>query len=124
MSYINLLTKIKNAQEAEKGFLKVPFSKMDLAVADLLVKAGYLKSVEIKGKADRRLIEINLKDEKAIKGVKFISRPSRKIYAGYKNLKPVKSGYGLTALSTPKGIMSNKEARQQKLGGQLLFEIW
>lgn len=122
--YINLLIKIKNAQEAEKGFLKSPFSKMDLAVANLLMKAGYLKSVETKGKADKRLIEIILKDEKAIKGLKFISRPSRKIYAGYKDIKSVKSGYGLAVVSTSKGIMSNKEARQQKLGGQLLFEIW
>jgi len=122
--YINLLIKIKNAQEAEKGFLKAPFSKMDLAVANLLMKAGYLKSVETKGKADKRLIEIGLKDEKAIKGLKFISRPSRKVYAGHKDLKSVKSGYGLAAVSTSKGIMSNKEARQQKLGGQVLFEIW
>src|SRR3989344_1633272 len=101
--YINLLIKIKNAQEAEKGFLKAPFSKMDLAVANLLMKAGYLKSVETKGKADKRLIEIGLKDEKAIKGLKFISRPSRKVYAGHKDLKSVKSGYGLAAVSTSKG---------------------
>lgn len=122
--YVNFLVRIKNAQQAGKDTLRAPFSKMDLAIAEVLVKYGYLKSVEVKGKFDKRVIEMNLSKEKAIRGIKFISLPSRRIYTGYKELKPVKSGYGIAVLSTPKGIMSNKEARQQKLGGQLLFEIY
>ena len=122
--YVNFLVKIKNAQQAEKDALRTPFSKMDLAIAEVLVKYGYLKSVEVKGKADKQVIEMNLNKEKAIRGIKFISLPSRRIYAGYKKIRSVKSGYGIAVVSTPKGIMSNKEARQQKLGGQLLFEIW
>lgn len=122
--YVNFLIRIKNAQGAEKNVLRAPFSKMDLAIAEVLLKYGYLKSVEVKGKADKRVIEINLSKEKAIRGIKFISLPSRRIYTGYKEIRSVKSGYGIAVVSTPKGIMSNKEARRQKLGGQLLFEIW
>lgn len=122
--YINLLIKIKNAQEAGKNSLKTPFAKMDLAIAELLLKQGYLKGVEAKGKSTKRVIEIDLKDGKAIKGIKFISRPSRRIYSGCKDIRRVKSGYGMGAVSTSKGIMSDKEARKQKLGGQILFEIW
>ncbi len=122
--YINLLIKIKNAQEAGKDSLKAPFSKMDLAIAELLLKQGYLKNVEAKGKTSKQVIEINLKEEKAIKGIKLVSRPSRRLYAGYKDIRQVKSGYGMAVVSTSKGIMSGKEARKQKLGGQLLFQIW
>ncbi len=122
--YINLLVNIKNNQEAGKNFFKIPFSKMDLAIAELLLKQGYLKSVVAEGKAVKKVIEINLKEGKAVKGIKFVSRPSRTMYAGYKEIRSVKSGYGMEVISTPKGIMSDKEARKQKLGGQLLFKIW
>ena len=122
--YINLLIKIKNAQEAGKDSLKVPFSKMDLAIAELLSKQGYLKDAESKGKTIKRTIKINLKEGKAINGIKLVSRPSRRLYAGYRDIKSVKSGYGMGVVSTSKGIMSDKEARKQKLGGQLLFQIW
>jgi len=122
--YINLLIKIKNAQEAGKNSLKAPFSKMDLAIAELLSKQGYLKDAESKGKTIKRMIEINLKEGKVIKGIKLVSRPSRRLYAGYRDIKSVKSGYGMGVVSTSKGIMSDKEARKQKLGGQLLFQIW
>ena len=122
--YINLLIKIKNAQEAGIKSLKSPFTKMDLAIAELLLRRGYLKNVEAKGKAAKRVIEINLKEEKAIKGIKFISLPSRRMYAGYKEIKSVKSGYGMAVISTSKGIMSDRDAKKNKLGGQLLFQIW
>jgi small subunit ribosomal protein S8 len=122
--YINLLIKIKNAQAAGKNSLKVSYSKMDLAIAELLLKQGYLKNVESKGKTNKRMIEIDLKEGKAIKGIKLISRPSRRIYAGYKDIKSVKGGFGMGVVSTPKGIMSDKEVRKQKVGGQLLFQIW
>lgn len=122
--YINLLIKIKNAQEAEKKSLKIPFTKMDLAIAELLLKQGYLKNVEAKGKLAKRVIEIDLKDGKVVKGIRLISRPSRRIYSGCKDIKRVKSGYGMSVISTSKGIMGDKEARKQKIGGQILFEIW
>ena len=122
--YIDLLIKIKNAQEAGKKSLKTPFAKMDLTIAELLLKHGFLKNVEAKGKLAKQTIEIDLKDEKAIKGLKIISRPSRRLYSGCKDIKRLKSGYGTGVISTSKGIMGDKEARKQKLGGQVLFEIW
>lgn len=124
MSYLNFLTKIKNAQTAEQSVVKTRFSKMDLAIAELLVNKGYLQSFESKGKPNKKFIEINLKKVKTIKGIKFVSLPGRRIYTGYKEIKPVKNGYGMAVFSTPRGIMSDQEARRLKIGGQALFKIW
>ena len=125
--YFDLLTKIKNAQAVKKAVIKVPFSNSDMAIAELLVKHRYLESADKKGRMPKRVIEIALKYENekgVIDSVKLISKPSRRIYAGYRELKPVRQGYGLGFISTPKGIMTTREARKLKLGGELLFEIW
>ncbi len=126
--YTDVLTRIRNAQAAKKESLKVPFSNMDLVVLDLLAKYGYVAGVNKKGRMPKRVIEVILKyDEKksgAIKGVSHLSVPSRRIYAGAKELRPVKQGYGLGVVSTPKGIMAYHEAKKANMGGELLFEIW
>jgi len=125
--YIDLITRIKNAQAVKKESLKLPFSNMDLAVAEILARRGYLDDAQKKGRLPKRVIEIKLKYENGrgvITGVKIVSRPSRRIYAGYQELRPVRQGYGLGVISTSKGVMTYKEASQQKLGGQRLFEIW
>ncbi|MDP3901812.1 MAG: 30S ribosomal protein S8 [bacterium] len=125
--YIDLLTKIKNAQQAGKEGLKVVHVKMDASILDILVKSDYLESVIKKGRAPKRVLDIKLKyqDGKgAINGIKFVSKPSRHIYIGYKDLRSIKQGYGLGVISTSKGIMTTKEARKEKLGGEVLFEIW
>jgi len=125
--YTDLLTKIQNAQKAKKTSLKVPFSNMDLAIAELLSKHNFIGAVNKKGRMPKRVLEIDLKyiDEMgAISGVKFLSVPSRRLYAGYTALRPVKQGYGIGLVSTPKGIMTSLDAKKQKMGGQLLFEIW
>ena len=125
--YIDLLTKIRNAQGAKKESLKVPYSNMDMAVTELLAKRGYLESAVKKGRMPKRIIEIKLKyqdNRGVINGVKFLSVPSRRLYVGARTLRPVKQGYGLGVVTTPKGLMTNEEARKAKVGGQLLFEIW
>ncbi|MDP2695883.1 MAG: 30S ribosomal protein S8 [bacterium] len=125
--YTDLLTKIKNAQQAEKEKLKVPYNKMDSFIADILVKEGYIESASKKGRLPKRILDIKLKyqDGKGvINGVKFVSKPSRRIYAGYHDLRAVKQGYGSGLISTSKGIMTIAEARKAKLGGELLFQIW
>ncbi len=125
--YTDLLTKIKNAQSAKKASVKVPFSNMDYAVADLLAAKGFVAAANKKGRAPKRIIEVDLKYENergAISGVKFLSVPSRRLYAGYKDLRKVRQGYGIAILSTPKGILAADDAKKQKIGGQLLFEIW
>src|SRR3989344_214240 len=99
--YTNLLTKIKNASMVEKTKVVSPFTKMDMSIAEILVKAGYLKEVEKKGRS-KRYIEIKL--DKKINGVKILSKPSRHLYLPYKRLRSVKSGYGLGLISTSRGI--------------------
>ena len=125
--YINLLTKIKNAQAVQKENIKVPCTKMDEKIVDILIKHGYLKDAEKKGRNPKKVIDIklNYKDKKCvIRGVKFISKPSRRIYVGYRDVKLVKGGQGMLLLSTPKDIMTGKEVRKMKIGGEALFEIW
>lgn len=126
--YTDLLIKIKNAQKAKKEFLKAPYSNVDFTIAELLAKFDYLASVAKKGRMPKRVIEIKLKYDSlgagAISDVRIISKPSRHIYSGYKAFKPVKQGYGLAFVSTPKGIMSTMRAKKIKVGGELLFEIW
>ena len=125
--YTDLLIKIKNAQQAKKESIKTAYSKMDLVIAEILAANKYIKSVEKKGRMPKRAIEIKLRyvdGQGTISGLKFISKPSRRIYVGYKTLRPVRQGYGLGVISTPNGIMTTRNAKKAKVGGQLLFEIW
>lgn len=105
--------------------LKVPYTAMDLSVLEVLLKNGYLSRLERKGKGYKRILAIGLNDaEHGMRGLKFISRPSRRIYVGYQELRPVRQGFGISVLSTPKGILSGDEARKTKTGGEMLFQIW
>lgn len=126
--YLDLLTKIKNGQAVKKESVKLPYSEMDFLIAELLTKHKFVEGASKKGRAPKRVLEVKLRYDKegapAVQGVNVLSRPSRRLYAGYKDLRPVRQGYGLLVISTPKGIMDGKSARQQKLGGQLLFQIW
>ena len=124
----DLIIRIKNAQAARKESLKVPFSNLNFAVSEILAKNNYVESAAKKGRMPKRIIEIKLKYDKdgkgAISGVKLLSVPSRQLYKGYKKLTRVLQGYGLGVVSTPKGLMTNQEAKKSKVGGQLLCEIW
>ncbi len=126
--YLDLLTKIKNAQAVKKDSVKMPYSNMDFAVAEILAKNKFLEGAFKKGRLPKRVLDVKLKYDKtgrgAIQGVRILSKPSRKIYVGYKEIKPVRQGYGVLILSTPKGVMDGKEAKKNKLGGQVLFEVW
>lgn len=125
--YTDLLTKIHNAQRAKKPSLKVAFSNADMAVAEILLATGFISAAAKKGRVPKRIIEIEPKYEAgkgAITGMRFLSVPSRRIYAGYADLRPVRQGYGIAVISTPSGVMTARDARKQKVGGQLLFEIW
>lgn len=106
----------------------MPYSKMDERVLDVLKKNKYIGDYSKKGRSIKKVFDIKLKylegKEGVIQGVKFISKPSRRIYIGYRELKPVRQGYGLLVISTPQGIMTGKEAKKMKLGGEILFKIW
>ena len=125
--YIDLLIKIKNAQMSKKENLKTFYSKMDERVLDILKSNKYIDDFEKKGKGAKKVLDVKLKyndGQGAINGIKFISKPSRRIYSGYRDMFSVKRGYGLSVVSTPEGLLTAKEAKKNKVGGQLLFEIW
>lgn len=113
---------------AGKDTVKIPYSKADLAILEKMAQIGYLKSAQKKGRGVKKIIAIELKNDKkqepAINDIKFISRPSQKIYRGYQELRRSKQGYGHYFLSTSYGIMTEVEAKKKKLGGKVLFEIW
>ena len=115
--YYDLLTKIKNAQAVKKESIKIPYTNMDFAIAEILAKHKFVEDVFKKGRMPKRVLDIKLKYQNGqgkILGIKLLSKPSRKLFAGYKDIKPVRQGYGLLVLSTPKGIMDGKNAKKEK----------
>lgn len=125
--YTDLLIRIKNAQTAKKEVVKVPFSAMDMAVLEILVKHGYLAEALRKGRPPKRFIEVTLnhRDGKGtVGGIRFLSTPSRHLYRGAREIRPSHGGHRIMVLSTSKGLMEAHEAKQANLGGELLFEVW
>ncbi len=126
--YTDLLVKIKNAQAVKRESVKSSYSVMDNAILEILSKKNFVGEVSIKGRAPKKVLDVNLKygkdGEGAIHGVKILSKPSRHLYTGYGDLHPVKQGFGILVISTSKGVMEGQVAKKAKLGGELLFEIW
>ena len=122
----DFIIRLQNASRTNKESVSLPFSKMKLAIAEVLAKEGYLSGVEGKSKTGNTLsVDLKYKNGKpVISGVKRISKPSRRMYMSVKELRPVKRGFGLLVLSTPAGVITGKQAREQKVGGEALFEIW
>lgn len=123
----DMLVSIKNAQTVKKETVKIPFSKIKFEIAKILQKEGYIDKVEEKGRSKKFLVIYLKYDENkkpAITGVKKISKPGQRVYKGYQEIKKIKGGYGLAVISTSKGLMSDKEAKKQKIGGEVIFEIW
>ena len=125
--YYDLLAQLKNATRARKEQITVPFSKMDYAVLKVLADAGYVRTPEkeVVGKKNFITVRLIYKNKiGAIDDFKLVSKPSRHFYADYRSLRNVKQGYGVAVLSTSRGIMTNRQARKGKVGGEYLFEIW
>lgn len=128
----NMLIKIKNAEDAHHERVLIPFSKMNMAIAQILNKAGFVGEVEKRKKkvknSEFNFIDIKLSQNDAkvnrISDVKMISKPSRRLYIKYKDIGKVKSGYGISIISTPQGLMTGEEAKKAKLGGEIIAEIW
>ena len=123
----DLLNRIKNAQAVLHQTVDIPFSNLKYEIAKLLKKGGFLEKVEKKGKNTKRIIEVSLKYEEkkpAITGLYRISKPGQRIYVKAKKIRRVRGGYGFSIISTPKGLMTDKEARKQKLGGEVMCEVW
>jgi small subunit ribosomal protein S8 len=98
---------------------------MKLAIADVLKREGYLSAVEAPKKVGPLTVTLAYRgNNPAITGVKRVSKPSRRLYMGVRDIRPIKRGFGLVLLSTPKGVLTGKEAQEQRVGGEILFEIW
>ena len=130
-SIANMLIQIKNAQAVGADSVSLPFSNMRFAVARILEEKGFLAEIEKKmrktKKAEVEYLNLKLKYDDgigAIRGVKLVSKPSRRVYGPKSSMRPVKSGYGTAVVSTSKGVMTAKEARSAGVGGEVLFEIW
>ncbi|PIV38563.1 MAG: 30S ribosomal protein S8 [Candidatus Portnoybacteria bacterium CG02_land_8_20_14_3_00_45_8] len=123
----DLLIQIKNAQQAGRAAVVLPFSKLKLALAKILEKEGFVGSVEKKGAKPKEKLEITLKYDQglpAIQGVKRISKLGRRLYIQADKIRSVRQGYGVAIISTSQGLMTDKEARRKKLGGEYLCEVW
>jgi small subunit ribosomal protein S8 len=123
----NLIISIKNASDVSKDVVSMPYSALKESIAHVLVKGGYITSVEVKGKKIDKTLEMTLTylgKEPRIHGVQRISKPSRRLYQKSKDIIMFKSGFGNTILSTPQGIMLDADAKKAKVGGEILFKIW
>ena len=124
----DMLTRIRNANSAKHKTVDVPASKMKTAIAEILFREGYIKSFEVISNENQGIIRITLKyDEKGtrvIDGIKRISKPGLRVYASKDELPRVLNGLGIALISTSKGIMTDKQARELGIGGEVLAYIW
>ena len=125
----DMLTRIRNANTAKHDTVDVPSSKMKLAIADILVKEGYIASYEIVDDGAFKNIHMTLKygadkNEKIITGLKRISKPGLRVYAGKDEIPRVLGGLGIAILSTNQGVITDKEARKLQVGGEVLAFVW
>lgn len=124
----DLLTRIRNALTAKHETVSVPTSKMKKSICDILVNEGYIKSAEISENEGKSNILITLKygpkNEKVITSLKRISKPGLRVYCGYEQLPKVLNGLGIAIISTSKGVMTDKVARANKIGGEVLAYVW
>ena len=136
----DMLTTIRNALALKYPMVEIPFSNLKYEIAKILEREGFIEKAEKKGKKLKRFIEITLKylpsqilpgktwegknNRPAISGLKRISKPGQRIYSNRRKIKRVKGGYGIAIISTSKGLMTDKEARKQKIGGEIICEVW
>ena len=124
----DMLTRIRNAGTAKHETVDVPASKMKVAIAQILLDEGYIKSFQIIDDGTQGIIRITLKylanKERAIQGLKRVSKPGLRIYAGADELPQVLKGLGIAIISTSKGIMTDKQARKLHVGGEVLAFVW
>ena len=124
----DMLTRIRNAGSARHETVDVPNSKMKKAIAEILLEEGYIKSFQLIDDGTQGVIRITLKylpgKEKAIQGLRRVSKPGLRVYAGADELPQVLRGLGIAIITTSKGIMTDKKARAQHVGGEVLAFVW
>ena len=124
----DMLTRIRNANNAKHETVDVPASNMKKAIADILLAEGYIKSVQVIGDGKQGIIRITLKYEagkqKVIHGLRRVSKPGLRIYSNSEDMPKVMNGLGIAIVSTSKGIMTDKKARRENVGGEILAFVW
>ncbi len=125
----DMLTRIRNANMRKHDTVEVPASKMKVAIANILVNEGYVEKYELTGEGAQKTIVLTLKytagkAERVISGLKRISKPGLRVYAGKENMPKVLGGLGTAIVSTNAGVITDKEARKQGVGGEVLCYIW
>ena len=124
----DMLTRIRNANDAKHATVDIPASNMKKSIADILVNEGYVKSYQVIDDGKQGTIRVTLKyganKQKVLRGLKRVSKPGLRIYAGYEDMPKVMNGLGIAIVSTSKGLMTDKQARANKIGGEVLAFIW
>ena len=125
----DMLTRIRNANTAKHDTVDIPSSKMKVAIADILVDEGYIAKYDIIDEGSYKTMRVTLKygadkNEKIITGIKRISKPGLRVYAGKDEIPSVLGGLGIAILSTNKGILTDKQARKENVGGEVLAFVW
>ncbi len=124
----DMLTRIRNGLQIEMPFVDMPFSKLKKALADVLQREGFIWDSEVVEGEPTNTLRVNLKygpnGERVINHIQRVSKPGRRIYSRVQDLRSVRHGTGITVLTTPSGVLSNREARQQSVGGEVLAEVW
>ena len=125
----DMLTRIRNANTAKHDTVDIPASKMKLAIADILVDEGYITKYDLVEDGAFKTIRVTLKygkdkNEKIITGLKRISKPGLRVYAGKEDLPKVLGGLGIAIISTNNGVMTDKKAREMNVGGEVLAFVW
>lgn len=124
----DLLTRIRNGYRAHKERVDVPYSRMKEQIARVLVEQGYLRDVGVVGEGVRRTLRIALRYDSqrqpVITGIRRESRPSLRVYVGAKSIPQVRKGFGVAILSTPAGVLADRDARARNVGGEVLCSVW
>ena len=124
----DMLTRIRNASSAKHDTVDVPASNLKKAIAQILLDEGYIKSYSIVDNGNQGIIHITLKylakKQQVISGLRRVSKPGLRIYSNYEDMPKVMNGLGIAIVSTSKGIMTDKMARREKVGGEILAFVW
>jgi len=124
----DMLTRIRNAVRIEKPYVEMPLSKVKRGVAEVLKREGYIWDYREDESAPAKVLHLDLKygpnGERVIRHIKRVSKPGRRVYSRARELRPILRGTGITVVSTSRGVVSDREARQRNLGGEVLCEVW
>ncbi|RJX34442.1 MAG: 30S ribosomal protein S8 [Desulfarculus sp.] len=123
----DMLTRLRNALLARHDQVDIPSSALKVAVAKVLKNEGYITDLEVTPDDKQGVLRLKLKyvaGQAVIEGIKRVSKPSRRVYVGHQDIPKVRSGLGISILSTPQGVLSDTTARKQKVGGEVLCTVW